>query len=97
MDANGDRVKSNSINHDSKSLDSPNSVVNGESDGDDESQSLLPSKRGGIMSKNSEKRNKRVQWLDKNGHKLAEILEFQPSDASDSDDDELDSCICRIM
>ncbi|KAL3812438.1 hypothetical protein ACJIZ3_013706 [Penstemon smallii] len=42
-------------------------VSNGESDdGEDESQSLL------LVTK-------KVKWLDWNGDKLAEILEFQPS------------------
>ncbi|KAL3654903.1 hypothetical protein CASFOL_000689 [Castilleja foliolosa] len=39
-------------------------------DDDDESQTLL--------SQKSEIPKKKVQWLDKNGDKLAEILEFQP-------------------
>ncbi|KAL3648747.1 hypothetical protein CASFOL_005150 [Castilleja foliolosa] len=58
-------------------------------DDDDESQTLL--------SQKSEIPKKKVQWLDKNGDKLAEILEFQPSDVSDSDEDDSDSCICTIM
>ncbi|GFQ08632.1 hypothetical protein PHJA_003007200 [Phtheirospermum japonicum] len=56
---------------------------------DDESQTLL--------SKKSEIPKRKVQWLDKNGDKLAEILEFQPSDVSDSDEEDSDSCICTIM
>ncbi|KAG6668563.1 uncharacterized protein LOC122276533 isoform X2 [Carya illinoinensis] len=68
--------------------------VNGEEDS--ESNSLLPPRRGGI-SRKSEKTRLKVQWNDKNGNKLAEVLEFYPSDASDSDDEDSDSCICTVM
>ncbi|KAG6664641.1 uncharacterized protein LOC122300651 [Carya illinoinensis] len=68
--------------------------VNGEEDS--ESNSLLPPRRGG-MSRKSEKTRLKVQWNDKNGNKLAEVMEFYPSDASDSDDEDSDSCICTVM
>lgn len=42
-----------------------------------ESNSLLPPRRGGI-SRKSEKTRLKVQWNDKNGNKLAEVLEFYP-------------------
>lgn len=82
-------------------------------DGEDEREALLPLKkheseeallppppRRGGMSRKSEKTRKvprKVQWNDRNGRKLTEVLEFQPSDASDSDDEESDSCVCSIM
>ncbi|KAK3187665.1 hypothetical protein Dsin_027226 [Dipteronia sinensis] len=61
-----------------------------------ESNSLLPPRKGG-MSRKSDKTRRKVQWNDRNGDKLVEVLEFEPSDASDSDDEESDSCICTIM
>ncbi|KAK2643742.1 hypothetical protein Ddye_018937 [Dipteronia dyeriana] len=61
-----------------------------------ESNSLLPPRKGG-MSRKSDKTRRKVQWNDRNGNKLVEVLEFEPSDASDSDDEESDSCICTIM
>ncbi|KAK7279199.1 hypothetical protein RJT34_24245 [Clitoria ternatea] len=68
--------------------------VNGEDDSD--SNALLPPRRGG-MSRNSDKTRRKVQWNDKNGNKLAEVLEYEPSDVSDSEDEDPDSCICTIM
>uniref|UniRef100_A0A2P2JSC2 Uncharacterized protein MANES_15G044300 n=1 Tax=Rhizophora mucronata TaxID=61149 RepID=A0A2P2JSC2_RHIMU len=52
-------------------------------DGEDysESNSLLPPRRGGMSRKSDKVRRKvrrKVQWNDKNGNKLVEILEFQP-------------------
>ncbi|KAK1592175.1 hypothetical protein Q3G72_020686 [Acer saccharum] len=61
-----------------------------------ESNSLLPPRTGG-MSRKSDKTRRKVQWNDRNGNKLVEVLEFEPSDVSDSDDEESDSCICTIM
>ncbi|MBA0585326.1 uncharacterized protein LOC105796765 [Gossypium raimondii] len=62
-----------------------------------ESNSLLLPKKGG-MSRKSEKTRRKVQWNDRNGDKLVEVMEFEPSDVSDSEDDEdKDSCICIIM
>ncbi|XP_058094783.1 uncharacterized protein LOC131240522 [Magnolia sinica] len=64
---------------------------------DEELKSLLPPRRGGISTRPKNMRRK-VQWNDRNGNKLTEVFEFQPSDPSDSDDDEgFDSCICTIM
>lgn len=53
--------------------------ANGEDDSD--SNSLLPPRRGG-MSRNCDKTRRKVQWNDKNGNKLAEVLEYEPSDVS---------------
>lgn len=55
-------------------LESPKIVMIEESD---ESKALLPSSNGGL-SKKSDKPKRKVHWMDKNGDKLAEILEFQP-------------------
>ncbi|KAL6907442.1 hypothetical protein ACP4OV_002481 [Aristida adscensionis] len=53
---------------------------------------------GGMARKGGHKGPKRrVQWKDRHGKKLTEVLEFQPSDSSDSDDEYLDTCICSIM
>ncbi|KAG2403600.1 uncharacterized protein HKW66_Vig0188870 [Vigna angularis] len=49
--------------------------VNGDDDSD--SNSLLPPRRGG-MSRNSDKTRRSVQWNDRNGNKLAEVLEYEP-------------------
>ncbi|KAL4272795.1 hypothetical protein GQ457_13G026280 [Hibiscus cannabinus] len=70
-------------------------------DGEDysESNALLVPKRGG-MSRKSDKTRRNVQWNDRNGNKLVEILEFEPSDVSDSDEDDDDAkdyCMCIIM
>ncbi|KAF1878232.1 hypothetical protein Lal_00046898 [Lupinus albus] len=71
--------------------------TNGE---DDDSKSLLPPRIGG-MSRKSEKghktRRKKVQWNDKNGNKLVEVLEYEPSDVSDSENGVDDSCMCTIL
>ncbi|KAH6768437.1 hypothetical protein C2S51_013773 [Perilla frutescens var. frutescens] len=93
MDMNNNGLKIEVNNNGLSSLESPKVVMIEESD---ESKALLPSINGGL-SKNSDKPKRKVHWMDKNGDKLAEILEFQPSDVSDSEDDDSDSCICRIM
>ncbi|CAI0383104.1 unnamed protein product [Linum tenue] len=49
----------------------------GEEEEESESNSLLAPRKGG-MSRKSEKVRRSVQWNDKNGQKLAEILEFEP-------------------
>ncbi|XP_024986184.1 uncharacterized protein LOC112521511 isoform X2 [Cynara cardunculus var. scolymus] len=61
----------------------------------DESEKLLLPKKGGL-STNSGKKQK-VQWNDDNGDKLTEVLEYQPSEASDIDEEDSDACICNIM
>lgn len=52
-------------------------VVNGESDGDDESRALLHPQKD-RLPKQPEKPRRKVQWLDGNGEKLAQIVEFEP-------------------
>lgn len=76
-------------------LDSPK-IQNRDDGEDSESNSLLPPRRGG-MSRRQDKVRRKVQWNDRNGNKLVEVLEFQPSDVSDTDDEESDSCICTLM
>ncbi|CAL0299846.1 unnamed protein product [Lupinus luteus] len=72
-------------------------ATNGE---DDDSKSLLPTRIGG-MSRKSDKghktRRKKVQWNDKNGNKLVQVLEYEPSDVSDSENGNEDSCMCTIL
>ncbi|XP_027366782.1 uncharacterized protein LOC113873030 [Abrus precatorius] len=63
-------------------------------DDDSDSNSLLPPQRG-AMSRKTDKICRKVQWNDKIGNKLVEVLEYEPSDVSDSEDE--DSCICSIM
>ncbi|KAF8016626.1 hypothetical protein BT93_H1985 [Corymbia citriodora subsp. variegata] len=72
--------------------------VEGLGDAEEESEvkSLLPPRRGGLI-RTSEKTRRKVQWNDSNGNSLTEVLEFQPSEPSDSDDEDNDSCICTIM
>ena len=51
--------------------------ANGEDDSD--SNSLLPPRRGGMSRKSENKtRSRKVQWNDKNGNKLVEVLEYEP-------------------
>ncbi|KAK7243042.1 hypothetical protein RIF29_37826 [Crotalaria pallida] len=70
--------------------------VNVNGDDEKDSNSLLPPRRGG-MSRKSDKTRRKVQWNDKNGNKLAEVLVYEPSDISDSEDEDSDSCICSII
>ncbi|XP_065862998.1 uncharacterized protein [Euphorbia lathyris] len=67
-----------------------------EREDDSESNTLLPPRTGG-MSRNPKRVRRKVQWNDNNGNKLAEVLVFEPSDHSDSEEEEADSCICNIM
>ncbi|CAI8603028.1 unnamed protein product [Vicia faba] len=69
--------------------------VNGKNDSDSNSLSTLPRKGGMSRKLNKNKTSKRVQWNDMIGNKLVEVVEYEPSDDSDSEDD--DSCICSLM
>ncbi|KAJ0259854.1 hypothetical protein HA466_0061490 [Hirschfeldia incana] len=62
-----------------------------------ESQCLLPPPRKGGMSRSTDKIKRTVQWNDNKGDNLAEVLVYEPSEVSDTDDDDSDSCICTIM
>lgn len=79
-------------------LDSPKAEEDVEGNGEDYSEfkALLPPRKGG-MSRKSDKVRRKVQWNDNNGNKLVEVLEFEPSDVSDSDEEDTDSCLCTIM
>lgn len=68
--------------------------VNGKNDSDSNSLLTTLPKRGGMAQK-LDKTCRRVQWTDTIGNKLVEVLEYEPSDVSDSDDE--DACICSIM
>ncbi|KAJ0957961.1 putative light-harvesting complex-like protein OHP2 [Helianthus annuus] len=83
----------------SKLIDNGNQEKGGEKveDEDDESKKLLLPNKGGLSKKKSGNKHRKVQWNDRNGYKLAEVLEYQPSDVSDSEDEDEDSCICNIM
>ncbi|WCJ24093.1 hypothetical protein M5689_006079 [Euphorbia peplus] len=67
-----------------------------EREDDSESNTLLPPRTGG-MSRNPKRVRRKVQWNDNHGNKLAEVLVFEPSDHSDSEEEEADACICAIM
>lgn len=70
-EANGYK-KSSSVSTDTQKLEDQ---ADGEEDS--ESHSLLPPRRGG-MSRKSDKIRRKVQWNDKNGNNLVEVLEFEP-------------------
>lgn len=74
MDMSNNGLKIEVNNNVLSSLESPKVVMIEEND---ESKALLPSNNGGLAKK-SDKPKRKVQWMDKNGDKLAEILEFQP-------------------
>lgn len=88
-------VKNNALSD----VDSKTSLLNGDRKEEEEDETttlLVPPRRGGL-SRKVEKSQRKVMWNDNNGNKLAQVLEYQPSDASDSDEEESDSCLCRIM
>ncbi|KAF8401966.1 hypothetical protein HHK36_012917 [Tetracentron sinense] len=62
------------------SVDSLKEEVGADGEEDNESNSLLLPRRKGGMSKRPRKPQLKVQWKDRNGNKLVEVLEFQPSD-----------------
>ncbi|KAG0488928.1 hypothetical protein HPP92_007591 [Vanilla planifolia] len=66
---------------------------------DMETSSLLnsASKEERTKGRRQRSRRKKVQWKDRNGNKLAEVLEFQPSDSGDSEDEYADSCMYAIQ
>ncbi|OEL27217.1 hypothetical protein BAE44_0011765, partial [Dichanthelium oligosanthes] len=43
-----------------------------------ERKALLPRPSGGMVRKGRKVPNRRVQWKDRHGKKLTEVLEFQP-------------------
>ncbi|KAL0414257.1 UNVERIFIED_CONTAM: hypothetical protein Sradi_1627400 [Sesamum radiatum] len=77
MDTTRNSLESDVNSEDLEGVESPEVVRNGESDVDDESQALLRSQESKVP-KMPEKPRRKVQWLDRHGDKLAQILEFQP-------------------
>ncbi|KAG6515487.1 hypothetical protein ZIOFF_025901 [Zingiber officinale] len=73
--------------------------VNGKEATEAEKESLLDSEEKGVAVVADRKKRvaRKVQWNDRKGNDLVEILEFEPSDSSDSEDEYLDSCLCTIM
>ncbi|KAH7669755.1 ssDNA-binding transcriptional regulator domain-containing protein [Dioscorea alata] len=66
-------------------------------DGDGKRLSLHPSAVNCVMPGERPKSlGRKVTWNDVNGNKLVEVLEFYPSDTSDSEDEQ-DDCVCTIM
>ena len=84
-DANGNGCIMNNNNH--KPVVMANSSLGGEraqdhvhanGKGDCDSNSLLALQRGGMSRNSDTKTRRKVQWNDKNGNKLAEVLEYEP-------------------
>ncbi|GAB2294340.1 hypothetical protein Dimus_028550 [Dionaea muscipula] len=78
------------------------SDVLGTVEDNDDSESLLPVTQMNEkkMTPNEvllPKARRKVQWNDNVGNKLAEVMEYQPSERSDSDDEESDACLCALM
>ncbi|KAJ0966528.1 hypothetical protein J5N97_023445 [Dioscorea zingiberensis] len=73
-------------------------VDKGEDDGDVDGTRSLPTSamNGDMPGEQSKSLGRKVTWNDLNGNKLVEVLEFYPSDTSDSED-ERDDCICTII
>ncbi|KAI4342681.1 hypothetical protein MLD38_027274 [Melastoma candidum] len=70
------------------------SVVDEEVDDDvdgDETKALLPAGEKG-MSRSCDKGTRKVQWNDSIGNDLAEVLEFMPSEPSEHEEDDSNSC-----
>lgn len=61
----------------SGTIDSQKDEERANGDEDSESNSLLPPRKGGISRKTNKTRRK-VQWNDRNGNKLVEVLEYEP-------------------
>ncbi|KAG2289291.1 uncharacterized protein BNAC04G11100D isoform X1 [Brassica napus] len=74
----------------------PEDQISEEEEEESESQCLLPPRKGG-MSRSTDKIKRTVQWNDIKGDNLAEVLVYEPSEVSDTDDDDSDSCICTII
>ncbi|KAL8104865.1 uncharacterized protein LOC141679007 [Apium graveolens] len=103
MDSNGKDYVSDKSDVKSNALSDVDSKTTSLLDADrkdeeeDETTTLLVPPRRGGLSRKVEKSQRKVMWNDNNGNKLAQVLEYQPSDVSDSDEEESDSCFCRIM
>lgn len=71
--SSGNNINKGVVFVDSEKVDEDR--IDGEDDSD--SHSLLPPRRGGL-SRKSDKTRRKVQWNDRNGNKLVEVLEFVP-------------------
>ncbi|WOL19292.1 hypothetical protein Cni_G28090 [Canna indica] len=58
---------------------------------------LMPTVNGGMSDDRQKSSRRKVQWNDSRGDKLVEVLEFEPSDSSDSDDKYGGSCTSNVM
>ncbi|XP_019441099.1 PREDICTED: uncharacterized protein LOC109346150 isoform X2 [Lupinus angustifolius] len=96
MDTESPKDVNGNMNKPMASLEASKVEGHANSEDDSDSKSLLPPRIGGMSRKsdNSKTHRKKVQWNDKNGKKLVEVLEYEPSDSENEDDD---SCICTIM
>lgn len=82
----------------SVSVDSKEEGVDkGENEDTEANSPLRPAANGGLPGKALRRSRRKVQWNDHNGKKLVEVLEFQPSDSSDSESEYGDPCICAVM
>lgn len=98
MDSGGVEVNNCHGTKSSVFVDSKGDRVDKGVEEDGETNSLLrPVTNGGLAGKRQKSSRRKVQWNDRNGNKLVEVLEFQPSDSSDSEDEYGDSCICTVM
>ncbi|XP_020572976.1 uncharacterized protein LOC110019585 isoform X2 [Phalaenopsis equestris] len=100
MDSGGNDAKMCNGN-DSSSVGVSNGGADKAEEKEVETSSLLCSalKKGGMKGRRQRSRRKKVQWNDCNGNKLVEIMEFQPSDSSDSEDEyrSTDSIWCDAL
>lgn len=78
MDSGG--IEVNNCHGTKSSVDSKREGVHkGEEEEDGETNSLLrPALNGGLVGKRQKSSKRKVQWNDRNGNKLVEVLEFQP-------------------
>ncbi|CAN8247776.1 unnamed protein product [Cochlearia groenlandica] len=94
VEANGSESKAMIVSVESSEIQ--DQICEEEEEEENESQCLLPPRKGG-MSRSNDKIKRTVQWNDNKGDSLAEVLVYEPSEVSDTEDDESDSCICTIM
>nr|DAD20013.1 TPA_asm: hypothetical protein HUJ06_021476 [Nelumbo nucifera] len=71
-------------NKPSRTVGSQNVVGSADRKEDNESTLLLPCRRGAMSKKPKKKTGRKVQWNDKNGNKLVEVLEFEPRKAGNT-------------
>ncbi|PKA59424.1 hypothetical protein AXF42_Ash019578 [Apostasia shenzhenica] len=88
MDSSGNEARNCNGKKPSIVIDSKEGVDKGK-DEDGKRNCFLSSalKKGGMKGRRQRSRAKKVRWNDCNGDKLVEVMEFQPSDSSDSEDE----------